>query len=59
MLPTNQEEAVQAEPREYEPPTITVLGEVAELTEGGVGSSFDGITNASSDIRLKRRIRPL
>jgi hypothetical protein len=47
MLPASQEKAAQAASREYEPPTITVVGDVAELTDGGIGGSFDGITNAS------------
>jgi hypothetical protein len=47
MLPASEEEPARAESHEYEPPTITVLGDVAEFTEGGAGGSFDGITNSS------------
>ena len=29
-------------PKDYEPPTVTVLGDLAELTQGGLGNTSDG-----------------
>jgi hypothetical protein len=49
----------------YEAPALTVLGDVAELTEGGTAGGPDqadgnGSTQQTpSDGRLKRAIRPL
>jgi hypothetical protein len=48
----------------YEAPRLTVLGEVAELTEGSSSGSPDqadgaGSAQVVSDIRLKRDVRAL
>jgi hypothetical protein len=48
----------------YESPRLTVLGEVAELTEGSASGSPDsadgaGSTFDASDVRLKRDVRAL
>jgi hypothetical protein len=51
-------------PESYEAPALTVLGEVAELTEGGSAGGPDqtdgnGSALPESDARLKRAIRAL
>jgi hypothetical protein len=54
-----------AKTESYEAPTLTVLGEVAELTEGaetGTPDQADGVgstLNGGSDIRLKRDVQAL
>jgi hypothetical protein len=48
----------------YEAPTLTVLGQIGELTEGSTSGNPDaadgiGSTEPASDVRLKRDIQGL